>query len=77
MEDLATLEISRAQVWQWIRHRTVLEEGMTVTSGFVKKIFEEELETILKEEQKESFIQAKVQAQELFLLNELPEFMEV
>ena len=77
MEDLATLEISRAQVWQWIRHRTVLEEGMTVTSGLVKKLFEEELETILKEEQKESFIQAKVQAQELFLLNNLPEFMEV
>ena len=31
MEDLATLEISRAQVWQWRRHGVALESGETVT----------------------------------------------
>jgi malate synthase len=32
MEDAATAEISRAQVWQWIRHpRGVLEDGRKVT----------------------------------------------
>src|SRR4030095_518440 len=34
MEDAATAEISRAQVWQWIRHpRGVLEDGRRMTSA--------------------------------------------
>jgi malate synthase len=81
MEDLATLEISRAQIWQWVRHQALLEEGLTVTSDLVKRLFEEELDKILKEpkwdeKHKERFIHAKTRAQELFLLKKLPEFME-
>lgn len=30
MEDAATAEICRAQVWQWLHHRVVLEDGRTV-----------------------------------------------
>lgn len=43
MEDAATAEISRTQVWQWQQHRAVLEDGRTVTPELVAKIAEQEL----------------------------------
>ena len=44
MEDAATAEISRAQVWQWIRHpRGVLEDGRKVTVELYRQLQEEEL----------------------------------
>jgi malate synthase len=47
MEDAATAEISRAQVWQWIHHdRGVLEDGTEVTEVLFNKTLEEELEKI-------------------------------
>ena len=46
MEDAATAEISRAQVWQWIRHGRDLEDGRTVTAALVRAIIDEELRTI-------------------------------
>ncbi|MGH8249976.1 MAG: malate synthase A [Steroidobacteraceae bacterium] len=36
MEDAATAEISRAQLWQWVRHGTRLANGDTVTIGLVR-----------------------------------------
>ena len=46
MEDLATLEISRAQVWQWLHHNVELDDGTRVDRELVASIFDEELETI-------------------------------
>ncbi len=43
MEDAATAEISRSQVWQWIRHRARLAEGAPVTREIVRTLEEEEL----------------------------------
>jgi malate synthase len=37
MEDAATAEISRAQVWQWQRHGVRLADGRTVTTGVVRE----------------------------------------
>jgi malate synthase len=37
MEDAATAEISRAQLWQWVRHATPLEDGTAVTLELVRK----------------------------------------
>lgn len=43
MEDAATAEISRAQVWQWIRHpRGVLQDGRKITLEMVQQMIEEE-----------------------------------
>lgn len=42
MEDLATLEISRAQTWQWLRHGVRLAEGVPVTRELVARVFAEE-----------------------------------
>ncbi|MCJ7453126.1 MAG: malate synthase A [Steroidobacteraceae bacterium] len=44
MEDAATAEISRAQIWQWIRHpRGVLDDGRKVTVELFRQIVAEEL----------------------------------
>jgi malate synthase len=43
MEDAATAEISRAQVWQWIRHGAKLEDGRVVDRGLCLNLLDEEL----------------------------------
>ncbi len=46
MEDAATAEISRAQVWQWIRHNAKLQDGRTVDLPLVRKVLDEELQKL-------------------------------
>jgi malate synthase len=46
MEDVATAEISRSQVWQWIRHSSRLSEGPTVTADLAREIADDELAQI-------------------------------
>jgi len=47
MEDAATAEISRTQVWQWIHHpRGILDDGRKVTAGLVDTMLADELRTI-------------------------------
>ncbi len=47
MEDAATAEISRAQVWQWIHHpKGILEDGTEVTVELFREVLDEELEKI-------------------------------
>ncbi len=43
MEDAATAEISRAQLWQWIRNAAKLADGRTATPDLYKKVRDEEL----------------------------------
>ena len=42
MEDAATAEISRSQIWQWIRNGTELEDGTVVDRDLVLRILDEE-----------------------------------
>jgi malate synthase len=50
MEDAATAEISRAQLWQWVHHETgVLDEGRNVTYGLFKSLMREEMGKIRTE----------------------------
>jgi malate synthase len=47
MEDAATAEISRSQVWQWVRHGvTLADTGEKVTPELVRRLEDEELEKI-------------------------------
>jgi malate synthase len=46
MEDAATAEISRAQVWQWLKHGETLDDGRPVTPDLVRELATEELERI-------------------------------
>ncbi|MEI8408167.1 MULTISPECIES: malate synthase A [unclassified Kribbella] len=43
MEDAATAEISRSQIWQWRRNNVVLDTGDTVTTELVQRIADEEI----------------------------------
>ena len=43
MEDVATAEISRAQLWQWIHRNAPLADGRTVTRELYEQIRDEEL----------------------------------
>jgi malate synthase len=43
MEDAATAEISRAQVWQWIRHGAALDDGQIVTAALFAAVLDEEM----------------------------------
>jgi malate synthase len=47
MEDAATAEIARAQLWQWIRYpKGVLNDGRKITVELVQQVIKEELHTI-------------------------------
>ena len=46
MEDAATAEIARSQIWQWIRHGTTLAEGELVDADLVRKVIGEEVARI-------------------------------
>jgi malate synthase len=42
MEDAATAEISRTQIWQWVHHGVRLEDGRVVTREVVSELLDEE-----------------------------------
>jgi malate synthase len=43
IEDAATAEISRAQLWQWLRHGATLDDGRTVDAALLKTVIAEEV----------------------------------
>jgi len=80
MEDAATAEISRTQVWQWVRHRATLEDGRVVDAALVRAVLEEELARIESEAGANAFADGRfARAAELFarlvLAEELEEFL--
>ncbi len=81
MEDAATAEISRAQIWQWIRHpKGMLSDGRKVTVELYNEMKEEELTKIINEIGEEVYEQGRFhEAVELFddliLQDELLDFL--
>jgi malate synthase len=59
MEDTATAEIARSQLWQWVRHDALLDDGRRIDLEIVGRIVEEELETIRESVGPEAFEQAR------------------
>jgi malate synthase len=55
MEDAATAEISRAQVWQWLHHRAALDDGRTLTPELYGQLLREEMDAIRQEVGDERF----------------------
>jgi malate synthase len=49
MEDAATAEICRSQIWQWVRHGVELEDGRGVSRELVREILDEETARIRSE----------------------------
>ncbi len=78
MEDAATAEISRAQVWQWLRHGAQLECAASIEAELVRNVLSHALGELRSEHGPEGFAAGRFeQASELFLrLIEDPEFPE-
>jgi malate synthase len=67
MEDAATAEISRAQIWQWIKHGAVLENGTPVTAEFFERALGEEMRRVEREIGAEAYAEGRFpEAIELF-----------
>jgi malate synthase len=49
MEDAATAEISRSQIWQWVHNDVRLDTGAVVTPELVRQVVDEELAAIRAE----------------------------
>ena len=46
MEDAATVEISRSQLWQWIRHGTETDTGRVIDRAYVEDVLADEAASI-------------------------------
>lgn len=82
MEDAATSEICRAQVWQWRRHGAKLADGRTVSDALVKQVLAEECDGIRKEVGAQRIEQGKFSKaaeilQKLIESEDFPEFLTV
>ena len=80
MEDAATAEISRSQVWQWLHNSVELSDGQTVTRELVQRLIEEEMAAIRERVGDEAFEKGRWgDARDLFtemaLADEYPEFL--
>jgi malate synthase len=78
MEDAATAEISRAQVWQWVRHGQTLQDGRPVTKDLVREIVREENDKVKAAMGEEAYVNGRYEdaAQLMIDLVEQPVFEE-
>lgn len=79
MEDAATAEISRTQLWQWGHHNNVKrEDGIDVTMDMIRGLFPEELDAIKKQVGEAVFSAGKYQEAATLLLDliECEDFVE-
>jgi malate synthase len=80
MEDAATAEISRAQVWQWRRHKARIDGGPVIDGALVERLLGEELTKIRESVGDERydagrFAEAAALFRELVLAEEFTEFL--
>lgn len=80
MEDAATAEISRAQLWQWIRHKATTDKGQEINAHWYQMLKEEELvkvKAILGKEKSKSktLSQASALLDDLVLSETFEEFL--
>jgi malate synthase len=80
MEDAATAEICRAQLWQWISQGTPTDYGVPVTAGLVVRMLREELDVLaetgaLDEDAARRFGQARTLLTVLLSERTCPEFL--
>jgi malate synthase len=67
MEDAATAEIARSQVWQWVHNQVRLADGPVVAPDLVRKVIDEELEKIRRAVGDEVYAKSRAkEARELF-----------
>lgn len=77
MEDTATAEISRAQIWQWLHHACQTQEGKTITPELYVEIQKEVLNTLTQTDGNQNYLQAAELLDELVLCEECPDFLSL
>ena len=80
MEDAATAEISRSQLWQWIHHGARLDDGQLVTRDLVRTILDQEMDKIREEVGEATGERGRPQEtrsvfEQVALADELPDFL--
>ena len=75
MEDAATAEISRSQIWQWLYHGARLDDGRMVDRELVATIMEEELEKLPINEPGRKFKEAREIFEKVSINREFAEFL--
>ncbi|WP_436968475.1 malate synthase A [Demequina zhanjiangensis] len=76
MEDVATAEISRTQLWQWIRHGVITAEGTRVTREHVSQVIDDVLAQAPRSGE-DRWDDAAELLREVALAEELPAFLTV
>jgi malate synthase len=83
MEDAATAEIARSQVWQWVHNSVKLAEGQAVTAELVRQTATDELEKIREQVGDEFFYsegrpdQSRALFEQVALADEFVEFLTI
>jgi malate synthase len=80
MEDVATAEISRSQVWQWVRHSSKLSDGPAVSADLVRQVADQEMAKIRERLgdagwSNSRFAQARAVFDEVALSSSFPPFL--
>jgi malate synthase len=75
MEDAATAEISRSQLWQWRVHGVPLDDGQTLTRDHYVRIRDEELATLRSLSPDSPWTDATALLDELVLSDDFAEFL--
>jgi malate synthase len=83
MEDAATAEIARSQVWQWVHTGTKLADGRPVTAELVRELITDELDKIRQQVGDEFFYsqgrpdQSRALFEQVALSDEFIEFLTI
>lgn len=77
MEDLATAEISRAQLWEWLHHKAKLKNGIVIDSKLIQKKIADVIAIFQEEAQDKNFIKAKNLLEKLIFAESFTEFLSI
>jgi malate synthase len=78
MEDAATAEIARSQVWQWVRHGTKLADGRPLTRDLARRLLDEEMAKLAPEAGPgRRFDDARRLVERLALGEDFPDFLTI
>ena len=75
MEDAATAEICRTQVWQWVKHGAKLDDGRPVTLELVRRLTDEVLEKLKAKSGGGRYADAARIFEQMMISPQFPEFL--
>lgn len=75
MEDVATAEIARSQIWQWVHYGAALNDGRTIDAALYQAVRDQELAKLVAERPEHRFDEAVALLDSLILNPEFVEFL--